>query len=75
MEIDARGLTHPEPLRRLREALQDQASVDNSIVILVDSREEAARVKAFAGFTDSLLEIDNLGDHYRLTVTRMCNCG
>ena len=75
MEIDARGLKHPEPLVRLRDALRDQCSVEEAVTVLVDSREEAKRVKAFAGFSNSPVEVEDRGDHYRIRIERMCNCG
>ncbi len=75
MEIDARGLKHPEPVLRLREALRDQCSLEEKVVVLVDSREEASYVKAFARFSSASVEAQDRGDHYRLVIERMCNCG
>ena len=45
MEIDARGLRHPEPLSRLKEALEDPRSVGEPVFILVDSAQEAKRIE------------------------------
>jgi TusA-related sulfurtransferase len=75
MEIDARGLKHPEPLRLLRDALQNQCSIEEKVTILVDSREEAKQVKTFAGFSGHGVEVEETGDHYRIRIDRMCNCG
>ena len=75
MEIDARGLKHPEPLLRLRTALRDQCSVEETVTMLVDSREEAKRVEAFAGFTKHQVEVQKESGHYRIRIIPMCNCG
>ena len=75
MLIDARGLKDPEPLLKLREALRDQGTVENDITMLVDDKETARKVKPFASMTFSPCEITNKGDHYELTIKRMCNCG
>ena len=74
MEIDARGLRHPEPLRKLKDALEDPRSVGEPVYILVDSREEAQRIKAFAGFSHHLFDSETREDHWRLRILRMCNC-
>ena len=75
MRIDARGLKDPEPLLKLREALCDQRTVEDAITILVDTQEEARKVKTFAAMTFCPCEIVNRGDHYELRIERMCNCG
>jgi TusA-related sulfurtransferase len=75
VRIDARGLNHPEPLEKLREALRDQSTVDEDIVMLVDDRETARSVKTFAAMTFCPCEITRRSDHYELKIKRMCNCG
>ena len=75
MRIDARGLKHPEPLVKLREALRDQCTVEEDIIMLVDSKEAARKVKTFAAMTFCPCEIINHVDHYELKIQRMCNCG
>ena len=75
MLVDARGLKDKEPLLKLREALRDQCTVENDIIMLVDGKEEAKKVKLFASMTFSPCEIIKREDHYELKITRMCNCG
>ena len=75
MVIDARGLKHPEPVLKLREALRDQCSLEEKVTVLVDTPREASYVKAFALFSSAQVEVQDRGDHYRLVIERMCNCG
>jgi TusA-related sulfurtransferase len=75
MEIDARGLKDPEPLRLLRDALRGQDTAGKEITILVDSREEVKKVLAFSGFTGCLSDPEEKGDHWQVRITPMCNCG
>jgi TusA-related sulfurtransferase len=74
VEIDARGLRHPEPLVKLKEALEDPRSVGEPVYILVDSRQEVKRIEAFAAFSHHLFETETREDHWRVRIDRMCNC-
>ena len=75
IRIDARGLKDPEPLKLLREALRGEESVGRKITMLVDTGEEVKKVKVFAGFTGCLLDQEDRGDHWLVSITPMCNCG
>ena len=75
MEIDARGLKDPEPLRLLREALRGEDTVGKKITILLDTPEEVKKVKSFAGFTGCLVDPEREGGHWKVRITPMCNCG
>ena len=75
MEIDARGLKDPEPLRLLKEALQSEASVGETIHLLVDTKVMAAKARTFAAFTGSLCDIEEKDSYFQVSIDRMCNCG
>jgi TusA-related sulfurtransferase len=75
MQIDGRGKDVNEVLLQLRAMLSEQRELD-SLEVLIDSRNDTNRVKAFALMSGCMVEYREQNGHYRLVITGGCgSCG
>ena len=63
MRIDTRGLKHPEPLKRIREAVSSICTDDVDVEVLVDTCEYSRTVKGFADMSGCRTEVEENGEY------------
>jgi TusA-related sulfurtransferase len=66
-QIDARGLSCPQPVILARNAIRASDFPIEVLVETVTSRENVKRVAEKAGCT---VEVEEMGDEFRVTLTR-----
>lgn len=57
MTIDARGLKHPDPLKKLKEYFSTMCSIDDYVDLIIDSDEELKHIKTYATMSGCDFEI------------------
>lgn len=72
MVIDARGLKHPEPLKKLKEHFSTVCSIQDYVDMLVDDEKEARQVKTYAAMSGSEYEVEKMDSHYRVRIKSPC---
>lgn len=76
MIIDARGLKHPEPLKRLKETVTTMCTIENYVDLLVDDDKEVRNVKMFAAMSGCKYEIEQFDRYWRVRIKgSTCMCG
>lgn len=72
MIIDARGLKHPEPLRKLLGHFSTLCSIQDFVDLLVDDEKEVKQVKIYAAMSGSECEAEKQDGHYRVRIKSPC---
>lgn len=72
MVIDARGLKHPEPLKKLKEHFSTMCSIDEYVDLLVDNENELKNVKIYAVMSGCEYEIEKLDGYYKIRIKSPC---
>lgn len=67
IEVDARGLSCPQPAMMAREAIQAGQFPIEVVVDTVTSRENVRRIGCMAGCS---VEVEPAGDGFKLTISR-----
>lgn len=70
--IDARGLKHPEPLRKLLGHFSTLCSIQDFVDLLVDDEKEVKQVKIYAAMSGSECEAEKQDGHYRVRLKSPC---
>ena len=68
MEVDARGLSCPEPVLLAKEALESIAA--GTVVVLVETATSRENVTRLARGMGCAVEVEEAGDDFRLTIRR-----
>lgn len=75
MRLDMRGLGQDEPLRRIRDILRNSCPDDEIIEVLIDSEQDAKRLKAFMSMSGCTVELSREGPRWIVKMTgKNCNC-
>ncbi len=70
--IDARGLKHPEPLKRLKEYFSTMCSIDDYVDLLIDSDAELKPVSTYAAMSGCEFEVIRGSDHITVRIKSPC---
>ena len=62
--VDARGISCPEPLMMLKNALQN----NKEVLVMVDSKNALENCKEYALANGAAVAVKSQGDEYRLTI-------
>lgn len=75
MRIDTRGLKHPEPMKKIREAVRGMCMEHVDVEVLIDSCEYGKMIKGFAKMSGCETEIIEEGDTCIVKIKgNMCKC-
>lgn len=72
MTIDARGLKHPEPLKKLKEYFSTMCSIDDYVDLIIDSDEELKPVKTYAAMSGCEYDIKKERDYLVIRIKSPC---
>ena len=75
MTVDARGMKHPEPLKKLRDLMRDNCRKEIDVKLLVDTSQCSTTVDAFAKMSKCKTSIQKADGHYIVRISgEMCSC-
>ncbi len=75
MRLDMRGLGQDEPLKRIRDILRNSCPEDEIIEVLIDSEQNAKRLRAFMSMSGCNVELLREGPQWIVKMTgKNCNC-
>jgi len=63
MQIDTRGLKHPEPLKKIKDVVSSMCTNYVDVEVLVDTCEYGRTVKGFAEMTGCETEVEKKDDY------------
>ena len=72
MVIDARGLKHPGPLQKLREAAPTICSINGYIDLLVDDEHALKQIKTYAAISGCKYEVTRMDGYYNIRIEGTC---
>lgn len=73
MLIDARGLRHPEPIKKLKESFSTMCSIDDYVDLLVDDENEVKQVKIYSAMSGCNPEVKKTSDYYTIRIKSPCS--
>lgn len=73
MLIDARGLRHPEPIKKLKESFSTMCSIDDYVDLLVDDENEVKQVKIYSAMSGCKTEVKKTSDYYTIRIKSPCS--
>lgn len=75
MRIDARGLKHPEPMKKIRDTVKSMCTEHVDVEVLIDSCEYGKMIKGFAKMSGCKTEVTKEGDVCIVKISgNMCKC-
>ncbi|MFN3739942.1 MAG: hypothetical protein ACK4TF_04625 [Thermodesulfovibrionales bacterium] len=75
MRLDMRGLCQDEPLKRIRDILRNSCPDDEIIEVLIESEQDAKRLRAFMSMSGCTVELLREGPQWIVKMTgKNCNC-
>lgn len=72
MVIDARGLRHPEPIKKLKESFSTMCSIDDYVDLLVDDEDEVKQVKIYSAMSGCKYEVKKTGSYFTVRIESPC---
>ncbi len=72
MTIDARGLKHPEPLKKLKEHFSTMCSIDDYVDLIVDSDDELKPVMTYVSMSGCEYDIKRERDLILIRIKSPC---
>lgn len=70
--IDARGLKHPEPLKRLKESFSTMCSIDDYVDLIIDSDAQLKPIKTYAAMSGCEFEVRRESDFIIIRIKSPC---
>lgn len=70
--IDARGLKHPEPLKRLKDFFSTMCSIDDYVDLIIDSEAELKPIKTYAAMSGCEFEVKTEGSYLVIRIKSPC---
>lgn len=70
--IDARGLKHPEPLKRLKDFFSTMCSIDDYVDLIIDSEAELKPIKTYAAMSGCEFEVKTEDSYLVIRIKSPC---